>query len=152
MESDEGNNPQQQQEEGDTDTSGRKKCSSKSGSFFPLSYPTRKTQKREAQCKLYELQCNLEKLKLEAEDDSEESDVAENFYRSKSRTVYQECPIKPEEFPGKYFHRSELWVKHYKSVVKFIGWSDMQAIQALPACLWLLKNLKPYPAILLKKF
>ena len=33
------------------------------------------------------------------------------------------------------FNRWELWVKHYKSVVKANGWSDMQAIEALPACL-----------------
>ena len=82
-----------------------------------------------------------------AEDDSEESDVAENFCRSKSRAVYQECPIKPEKFPGKLFNRWELWVKHYKSVVKGNGWSDMQAIQALPACLtsWAIEEFETVP-------
>ena len=103
--------------------------------MFPLSGSSRKAQRREAQCRLYELQCELQKLKLQAEDDSEESDVAENFCRSKSTAVYQECPIKPEKFPGYCFNRWELWVKHYKSVVKVNGWSDMQAIEALPACL-----------------
>ena len=147
MESDEGNTPQQQQEEGDADTGCKKKCSSKSHSLFPLSDSSKKAQRREAQCKLFELQCELEKLKLEAEDDSEESDVAENFCRSKSRTVYQECPIKPEKFPGNCFNRWELWVKHYKSVVKANGWSDEQAIEALPACLtsWALEEFETVP-------
>ena len=79
MDSDEDNTPQQQQEEGDTDHGGKKECSSKSDSSFPLSDCSKKAQKREVQCKLFELQCELDKLKLEAEDDSEESDVAENF-------------------------------------------------------------------------
>ena len=129
MQSDEDNTPQQQQEEGDTDPVGKKKYSSKSHSLFPLSDSGKKTQRREAQCKLFKLQCELEKLKLEAEDDSEESDVAENFCRSKSRTLYQECPIKPEKLPGNCFNHWELWVKHYKSVVKATGWSDEQAIE-----------------------
>ena len=121
MESGEDNTPQQQQDEGDTDPDGRKKCSSKSDSSFPLSDSSTKAERRQARCKLYELQCDLDKLKLEAEDDSEGSDVAENLCRSKSRTVYQECPIKPEKFPGEFFNRWELWVKHYKSVVKANG-------------------------------
>ena len=99
MHSDEGNTAQQH-EEGDTDPGGKKKCSSKSDSSFPLSDSSRKAQRGEAQCKLYELQCALQKLKMEAEHDSEESDVAEKFCRSKSKTVYQECPIKPEKFLG----------------------------------------------------
>ena len=98
MESDEDNTPQQQQEEGDADTGGKKKWSSKSHSLFPLSESNKKTQRREVECRLYELQCELEKLKMEAEDDSEESDVAEIFCRGKSRAVYQECPIKPKNF------------------------------------------------------
>ena len=112
MESDEDNTPQQQQEEGDADPGGKRKCSSKSHSLFPLSDSSKKAQRREAQCKLFALQCELEKLKLEAEDDSEKSDVAENICRGKSRTVYQECPIKPEKYPGNCFNRWELWVKH----------------------------------------
>ena len=98
MESDEGNTPQQQQEEGDADPGGKKECPSKSHSLFPLSESSKKTQRREAQCKLYEFQCELEKLKLEAEDDSEESDVAENSCRSKSRAVHQECPLNLKNF------------------------------------------------------
>ena len=141
MESDEGKTPQQQQEEG------KKECSNKSNSLFPLSDSSKKAQRREAQCRLFELQCELEKLKLEAEDDSEESDVAENSCRSKSRTVYQECPIKPENIPGKFFNRWELWVKHYKSVVKANRWSDEQAIEALPACLtsWAVEEFETVP-------
>ena len=147
MEIDEDNTPQQQQEEGDADTGVKKKCSIKSHSLFPLSESSKKTQRREAQCKLYELQCELEKLKLEAEDDSEESDVAENSCRSKSRTVYQESPIKPEKFPGTFFNRWELWVKHFKSVVKANRWSDAQAIEALPACLtsWAVEEFETVP-------
>ena len=146
MQSDEDNTPQQQ-EEGETDTGGKRKCSSKSHSLFPLSDSSKKAQRREAQCKLYELQCELEKLKLEAEDDSEESDVAENICRSKSRAIYQECPIKPEKFTGNCFNRWELWVKHYKSVVEANRWSDAPAIEALLACLtsWALEEFETVP-------
>ena len=147
MESDEDNTPQQQQEEGDADPGDKKKCSSKSHSLFPLSESSKKAQRREVQCKLFEIQCELERLKLEAEDGSEESDVAENSCRSKSRAVHQECPIKPEKFPGKFFNRWELWVKHFKSVVKANRWSDAQAIEALPACLtsWALEEFETVP-------
>ena len=147
MESDQDDTPQQQQEEGDADTGVKKKCSSKSHSLFPLSDSSRKAQRREAQCKLYELQRELEKLKVEAEDDSEGSDVTENFCRSKSRVINQECPIKPEKFPGKFFNHWELWVKHFKSVVKANRWSDEQAIEALPACLtsWAVEEFETVP-------
>ena len=146
MESDEDNTPQQQQEEGDADTDGKKKCSSKSHSLFPLSDSVKKAQRRQVRCRLYDLQSELEKLKLEA-DDSEESDVPENFCRSKSRVINRECPIKPEKFPGNCFNRWELWVKHFKSVVKANRWSDAQAIEALPACLtsWALEEFETVP-------
>ena len=72
MESDEDKAPQQQQEEGEPDTSGKKECPRKSDSLFSLSGSSRKAQKREVQCKLFELQCELEKLTLEAEYDSKE--------------------------------------------------------------------------------
>ena len=146
MESDEGNTPQQQQEEDDADTGGKKKCPRKSNSLFPLSESSKKAQRREAQCKLYELQCELDKLKLEA-DDSEESDVSENSCRRKSRVINRECPIKPEKFPVKFFNRWELWVKHFKSVVKANRWSDAQAIEALPACLtsWAVEEFETVP-------
>ena len=73
MESDEGNTPQHQQEEGDAHTGGKKKCSSKSDSLIPLSHSSRKAERLQVQCKLYELQYELEKLKMEAEHDSEKS-------------------------------------------------------------------------------
>ena len=40
-----------------------------------------------------------------------------------------------------------MWVKHYKSVVKANGWSDAQAIEALPACLtsWALEEFETVP-------
>ena len=147
MQSGEDNTPQQQHEDGETDTGGKKKCYSKSHSLFPLSESSKKAQRREAQCKLYELQCELEKLKMEAEDDSEESDVAENFCRSKSRAIYQECPNKPEKFPDKNFNRWDLCVKHFKSVVKANIWSGAQAIEALPACLtsWAVEEFETVP-------
>ena len=44
---------------------------------------------------------------MEAEVDSEETDVAEVFCRSKSKTVYQESPIKPEIFLGRFLNRWE---------------------------------------------
>ena len=147
IESDEDNTPQQQQEEGDTDTGGKKECSSKSDSLFPLSNFSNKAQGRHAQSKLYERQREIEKLKMAEEDDSEESYIAEKFCRSKSRAVYQECPIKSKKVPSKNFSRWELWVKHYKSVVKTNGWSDMQAIEALPACLtsWAVEEYETVP-------
>ena len=150
MESDENNIPQLQHEEGESDTGGKGKASIKSDSLFPLSDSSKKAQRREAQGKIYELQHEVEKLKMEAEDNSEESDVAENFCRSKFKTVYQECSIKPEHFPGKSFNLWELWVKHYKSVVKANGWSDMQAVEALTAChacltSWAVEKFKTVP-------
>ena len=153
MESDEDNTPQQQQQEGDTEPDGRKKCCSKSDSSFFLSDSSKKAQRREAQCKLYEHQCELEKLKMEAEDDSEESDVAENLCGRKSRAVYQENSNKPEKFSGKCLNRWELWVKHYKSVVKANGWYDMQAIEALPACLtsWAVEEFETVPRHFVEK-
>ena len=40
-----------------------------------------------------------------------------------------------------------MWVKHYKSVVKANGWSDRQAIEALPACLtsWAVEEFETTP-------
>ena len=121
--------------------------SSKSDSLFPFPDSFKKTQRREAQCKLYERQCEVQKLKTEAEDDAEESDVAEDFCRSKSRAVCKESPIKPKKFANKCLNRWGLWVRHHKSVVKANGWSDMQAIEALPACLtsWAVEEIETVP-------
>ena len=90
---------------------------------------------------------------MEAEEHSEESDVAENFCRNKSSAVYQECPMKPEKFPGKNFNRWELWVKHFKSVVKANRCSDGQAIEALPACLtsWAVEEFETVPRHFVEK-
>ena len=71
------------------------------------------------------------KLKMEAQDNSEESDVAKKLGRGKSRAVYKESPIKSKKFPGIFFNCWQLWVKHYKLAVKANGWSDMQAIEAI---------------------
>ena len=51
MEIDEDNTPQQQQEEGETDTGDSKKCSRKSDSLFPLSDSNRKAPGRQVQHK-----------------------------------------------------------------------------------------------------
>ena len=113
MDRDEDNTPQQQKEEGETDTGGKKKCSSNSDSLFPLSDSSRKAQRREAQCKLYELQWELEKLKMEAEDDSEESDVAENFVEENLERYTKNAPLNPRDF-----RESFLIVGNY-------GWSTI---------------------------
>ena len=65
----------------------------------------------------------------------------------KMKAVYEKSPIKPEKFPGKDFNRWELWVKHYKSVAKANGWTDQQAIAALPACLpsWAVEEFETVP-------
>ena len=67
--------------------------------------------------------------------------------------MYQECPIEPQKYPGKCFNRWELWVKHYKSVVKGNRWPDMQAIEALPACLtsWAVEEFETVPRQYVKK-
>ena len=70
--------PQQQLEEGDIETCGNKKCSSDSDSLFPFFDYSRKAQKRDAQCRLYELPREIQQINAEAEDDSEDS-KAENL-------------------------------------------------------------------------
>ena len=71
----------------------------------------------------------------------------------KTKAVYQKSPNKPEKFPGKDFNRWELWVKHYKSVVKANGWNDRQAIAALPACLtsWTVEEFETVPRRFVEK-
>ena len=51
----------------------------------------------------------------------------------KTRAVYEKSPSMPEKIPGKDFNRWELLVTHYKSVAEANGWTDQQAIAALPA-------------------
>ena len=94
---------------------------------------------------------------LRADDDSNSDDstlteVAGERCK-KSKAVYEKSPIKPERFPGKDFDRWELWVKHYKSVAKANGWSDQQAIAALPACLtsWAVEEFEMVPRKYIEK-
>ena len=86
-------------------------------------------------------------------DDSTLTEVA-GERRKKSKAVYEKSPIKPERFPGKDFNRWELWVKHYKSVAKANGWSDQQAIAALPACLtsWAVEEFETVHASISRNF
>ena len=81
--------------------------------------------------------------------DSDESIFAEalGVWQRKMKAVYEKSPIKPEKYPGKYFNRWGLWVKHYKSAAKANGWTDQQAIAALPACLtsWAAEEFETVP-------
>ena len=71
----------------------------------------------------------------------------------KTKAIFEKSRIKPEKFPGKDFNRWELWVKHYKAVAKAIGWTDQQAIEALPACLtsWAVGEFKTVPRNYIEK-
>ena len=82
------------------------------------------------------LHFRLRELGTTCGSDSDESIFAEplGVRQWKTKAVYQKSPIKPEKVPGKDFNRWELWVKHYKSEAKANGWTDQQAIAALPAC------------------
>ena len=69
--------------------------------------------------------------------ESNESTFAEplGVQQWKMRAVNEKSPNMPEKFPGKDFNRWELWVTHYKSVAEANGWTDQQAIAALPGSL-----------------
>ena len=86
---------------------------------------------------------------------SDESIFAEplGVRQRKTKAVYEKSPIKPEKFPGKDFNRWELWVEHYKSVAKANGWTDQQAIAALPACLtsWAVEEFETVPRKYIEK-
>ena len=84
-----------------------------------------------------DLQFRLRELGTTGGSDSDESVFAEplGVRQRKTKAVSEKSPIKPEKFPGKDFNRWELWVKHYKSVANTNGWTDQQALEALPACL-----------------
>ena len=84
-----------------------------------------------------DLQYRLRELGTTGGSDSDESLFAEPLCvrQRKTKAVYEKSPIEPEKFRGKDFNRWELWVKHYKSVAKANGWTDQQAIAALPAFL-----------------
>ena len=117
----------------------------KSSSFaFDLDSDYSSRQKSDKPMRKLDLQHRMLELKhqwklLRADDDSNSDDSTLTEFagerRKKSNAVFEKSPIKPERFPGKDFNRWELWVKHYKSVARATGWSDQQAIAALPACL-----------------
>ena len=94
-------------------------------------------RKLDLQHRMLELKHQWKLLRADDDSNSDDSTLTEvaGERRKKSKAVYEKSPIKPERFPGKDFNRWELWVKHYKSVAKANGWSDQQAIAALPACL-----------------
>ena len=102
-----------------------------------------------------DLQFRLRELGTTSGSGSEESFFAEplGVRQRKTKAVYEKSPIKPEKFPGKDFNRWELWVKHYKSVAKAKGWTDHQAIAALPACLasWAVEEFETVPRKYIEK-
>ena len=102
-----------------------------------------------------DLQFRLRELGKTGGSDSDESIFAEplGVWQRKTKAVYEKSPIKPEKFPGKNFNRWELRVKHYKSVAKANGWTDQQAIAALPACLtsWAVEEFETFPRKYIEK-
>ena len=102
-----------------------------------------------------DLQFRLRELGPTGGSDSDDSTFAEPLggKHKKTKAVYEKSPIKPEKFPGKDFNRWELWVKHYKSVAKANGWTDQQAIAALPACLtsWAVEEFETVPRKYIEK-
>ena len=95
------------------------------------------------------LQFRLRELGTTGGSDSDESIFAEllGVRQRMTNAVDEKSPIKPEKIPGKDFNRWELWVKHYKSLAKANGWTDQQAIAALPACLtsWAVEEFETVP-------
>ena len=87
---------------------------------------------------------------LRADDDSNSDD---STLTEVAGGRHKKSTIKPERFPGKDFNRWELWVKHYKSVAKANGWTDQQAIAALPACLnsWAVEEFETVPRNYIEK-
>ena len=102
-----------------------------------------------------DLQFRLRELSTTCGSDSDESIFSEplGVRQRKMRAVYEKSPIKPEKFPGKDFNRWELWVKHYKSAAEMNGWTDQQAIAALPACLtsWAVQEFETVPRKYIEK-
>ena len=102
-----------------------------------------------------DLQFRLQKLGKAGGSDGDGSIFAEplGVRQGKSKAVYEKSRIKPEKFPGKDFNRWELWVKHYKAVAKANGWTDQQAIAALPVCLttWAVEEFKTVPRNYIEK-
>ena len=112
-------------------------------------------RKLDLQHRMLELKHQWKLLRADDDSNSDDSTLTEvaGERRRKSKAVYEKSPIKPERFPGKDFNRWELWVKHYKSVAKANGWSDQQAIAALPACLtsWAVEEFETVPRKYIEK-
>ena len=102
-----------------------------------------------------DLQYRLRELGTTGGSDSDECIFAEPLgaRQRQTKAVYKKSPIKPEKFPGKDFNGWKLWVKHYKSVSKANGWTDQQAIAALPACLtsWAVEEFETVPREYIEK-
>ena len=102
-----------------------------------------------------DLQFRLRELGTTGGSDSDESIFAEplGVRQRKTKAVYEKSPIKPEKFAVKDFKRWELWVMHYKSVAKANGWTDRQAIAAVPACLtsWAVEEFETVPSKYIEK-
>ena len=123
-------------------------------------YPSRQKSDKamrelDLQHRMLELKHQWKLLRAEEDSNSDNSTLAEvaGERRKKSKAVYEKSRIKPERFPGKDFNRWELWVKHCESVAKANGWSDQQAIAALPACLtsWAVKEFERVPRKYIEK-
>ena len=112
-------------------------------------------RKLDLQHRMLELKHQWKLLRADDDSNSDDTTLTEvaGERRKKSKAVYQKSPIKPEKIPGKDFNRWELWVKHYKSVAKANGWSDQQAIAALPACLtsWAVEEFETVPRKYIEK-
>ena len=126
----------------DSDYSSRQKCD-------------KAMRKLDLQHRMLELKHQWKLLRADDDSNSNDSTLTEvaGERRKKSKAVYEKSPIKPERFPGKDFNRWEFWVKHYKSVAEANGWSDQQAIAALPACLtsWAVEEFETVPRKYIEK-
>ena len=102
-----------------------------------------------------DLQFRLPEMGTTGGSDSDESVFAEplGVRQRKTKEVFEESHIKPENFRRKDFNRLELWVKHYKSVAKTNGWTDQKAIAAFPVCLtsWAVEEFATVPRKYIEK-
>ena len=102
-----------------------------------------------------DLQFRLRELGTTSGSDSDESSFAEPLgaRQRKMEVVCEKSPIKAGKFPGKDFNGWELWVKHYKSVVKEKCWTDQQAKAALPVFLtsWEIEEFETVPRKYIEK-
>ena len=63
------------------------------------------------------------------------------------KAAHEKSLLNSEKFPREDFTGRELWLNVYKSVAKANGWTDQQAIAALPACLtsWRVREFEAFP-------